>query len=185
MNRFGFVCCVLLASILLINSGCHAKQAFLEFTNDPHYPQLITVSNVQYQLVGDRYLDFSGVLTIYEELNDGTNVSWNLKRNRDRHLISWIEFIPFSRSNSMYRPISRMLAWLTTWMWICAHFAAENCPFMGNWWNRATDYCQTGAQSSQASIPSTICASISKNTRCCGVVSTRSQQSPYTRITTF
>lgn len=75
MNRFGFVCSVLLASALLINSGCHAKQAFLEFTNDPHYPQLVTVSNVQYQLVGNRYLDFSGVLTIYEELNDGTNVS--------------------------------------------------------------------------------------------------------------
>lgn len=76
MNRFGFVCSVLLVSI--ISGGCHGKQAFLEFANDPHYPQLVTVSNVQYQLVNNRYLEVSGVLTIYEELSDGTNVSGNL-----------------------------------------------------------------------------------------------------------
>lgn len=76
MNRFGLIFSVLLASTLLINSGCHAKQAYLEFTNDPDYSQLVTVSDVQYQIVANKYLEFSGVLTVYEELNDGTNVSF-------------------------------------------------------------------------------------------------------------
>lgn len=72
MDRFGFVIAVVLAAFL---TAGHAKQAYFEFANDPHYPQLVTVSNVQYQLVNNKFLEFSGVVTVYEELNEGTNVS--------------------------------------------------------------------------------------------------------------
>lgn len=75
MNRFGYIFTVLLASTFLINSGSQAKQAFFEFENDPHYPQLVSVSNVQYQFLANKYIEFSGIVTVYEELSDGTNVS--------------------------------------------------------------------------------------------------------------
>lgn len=73
MNRFGFVIVsVVLATFL---SSGQSREAFFELTNDPQYPQLVTVSNVQYQFVANKYIEFSGVVTIYEELDDGTNVS--------------------------------------------------------------------------------------------------------------
>lgn len=78
MNRFGIVFTVLLASTFLINSGSQARQAYFDFENDPNYPQLVSVTNVQYQLGGNKYIEFSGILTVYEELEDGTNVSVNL-----------------------------------------------------------------------------------------------------------
>lgn len=124
MNRFGVIVSVLLASALLINSGCQAKQAFFEFENDPHYPQLVTVSDVQYELVNNKYIQFSGVLTVYEELNESTNVSvmslFLFQLNcMNRILYTQICF-PFSifhfRSKSMCHLISHMLEWLTTWM---------------------------------------------------------------------
>lgn len=74
MNRFGFIISALLASTILIGGG-QTKEVYFDLTNDPHNPQLVTVDNVQYQIVGNRYLDISGILTVYEEIDDSTNVS--------------------------------------------------------------------------------------------------------------
>lgn len=74
MNRFGFIVSVLLASSVL-NAGSQAKEAYFDLIPDPHHPQLVTVSDGQYQIVGNKYLEFSGTLTVHEELDDGTNVS--------------------------------------------------------------------------------------------------------------
>lgn len=74
MNRFGFIVSVLLASTIL-NVGSQAKEAYFDLIPDPHHPQLVTVSDGQYQIVGNKYLEFSGILTVHEELDDGTNVS--------------------------------------------------------------------------------------------------------------
>lgn len=54
---------------------CSAKQTYFELDNDPDYPQLITVSNVRYELINNRYLDIDCTVTVYEEINDATNVS--------------------------------------------------------------------------------------------------------------
>lgn len=56
-------------------SNCLAKQIHFELSNDPAYPQLISVSNVNYKFVQNKYIDVSATVTIYEEINDGTNVS--------------------------------------------------------------------------------------------------------------
>lgn len=91
MNRFGLVIVsALLASTFLVD--VQAKQAFFEFENDPHYPQLVHVSNVQYQLVNDNSIEFSAAVTIYEELNDGTNVSNLQNFRRKKHLKNLISF---------------------------------------------------------------------------------------------
>lgn len=81
MNRFVFV----VVSALLVN--CLAKEIYFEFEHDPNYPQLISLSGVSYNfLAGNKYIEISATLTIFEEINDGTNVSrfsefifrWNL-----------------------------------------------------------------------------------------------------------
>lgn len=74
MNRLGFIISSLWASAILIGGG-QAKEVYFELNNDPQYPQLVAVSNVEYQLVGNKHLEFSGILTVHEEIDDGTNVS--------------------------------------------------------------------------------------------------------------
>lgn len=69
MNRF----ILSVFAIMLLN--CSAKQVQFELSNDPNYPQLISVSNVNYELVMNKYIDFSCVLSIYEQIDEGTNVS--------------------------------------------------------------------------------------------------------------
>lgn len=74
MNRLTFI------SVAVLLAVCHAKQIYFEFSNDPEYPQLITVSNVQYSLdLINKHLDLSATVTIYEDIDDGTNVSnWKM-----------------------------------------------------------------------------------------------------------
>lgn len=69
MKHFIFI----IVTIFLAN--CHAKQIYFELSNDQQYPQLVTVSNVQYSLTSHRYIDISATVTIYEEIDAGTNVS--------------------------------------------------------------------------------------------------------------
>lgn len=71
MKRFTFF--IVAVAVLLAN--CHAKQIHFELSNDPQYPQLISISNVQYSLTPDRNIDISATVTIHEEINEGTNVS--------------------------------------------------------------------------------------------------------------
>lgn len=69
MNRF----ILSIFAITLLN--CSAKQVQFELSNDPNYPQLISVSNVNYELVMEKYIEFSCQVSIYEQIDDGTNVS--------------------------------------------------------------------------------------------------------------
>lgn len=63
---------------MLLN--CSAAQVYFKLSNDPNYPQLISVSNVHHNLVTNEYIDISATVTIYEEINDGTNVNGFLVR---------------------------------------------------------------------------------------------------------
>lgn len=67
---------LIIASML---ANCRAKQIHFELANDPNYPQLISVSDVYYNFVTNKYIDVSAVVTIHEEINDGTNVSDSYK----------------------------------------------------------------------------------------------------------
>lgn len=62
-------------SVFALIVCCLARQTFFELKNDDEYPQQLTVTNVRYELVGNRYLELSCTLTVYEEINDGTSVS--------------------------------------------------------------------------------------------------------------
>lgn len=52
-----------------------SRQVYLQFANDPNHPQLISVSDVTYNLVWSRYLEISATITVREDIDDGTNVS--------------------------------------------------------------------------------------------------------------
>lgn len=69
MTRFVFALFVL----FLLN--CSAKEVHFELSNDPNYPQLVAISNMNYHMMMNKYIDFSATVTIYEEINDGTNVN--------------------------------------------------------------------------------------------------------------
>lgn len=66
---------VFLAVVNQISRCSAARQLSLQFANDPNYPQLITVSDVSYNLVWSRYLEISATVTAYEDIDDGTSVS--------------------------------------------------------------------------------------------------------------
>lgn len=87
---------------------CSAKQAYFELANDPDYPELISVSDVRYELIGNRFLEIDCTVTIYEEINDATNVSsklgeiisiflWKNKQKcrQDKMHLKIIEFVSF------------------------------------------------------------------------------------------
>lgn len=71
MKRFTFF---LIAAVVLL-ANCHARQIYFELSNDPEYPQLISVSNVQYSITSNRNIDLSATVTIHEDIDEGTNVS--------------------------------------------------------------------------------------------------------------
>lgn len=71
MKRFTFI----IVAVALLLANCHAKQIYFELSNDPQYPQLISISNVQYSLTEQRSIDVSATVTIHEEIDEGTNVS--------------------------------------------------------------------------------------------------------------
>lgn len=71
MNRVVLIVCV-----VAFFTNCHARDFYFEFENDPNYPKLVDISNVVYKFEGmNKFLDISFTLTVYEELNDGVNVS--------------------------------------------------------------------------------------------------------------
>lgn len=58
---------------------CLARQVHFEISNDPDYPKLVAISNVNYQMVMNKYIDVSATVHIYEEINEGTNVSGTVR----------------------------------------------------------------------------------------------------------
>lgn len=67
---------VLLAIVDQVSHCSAARNVQFQLANDPNFPQLITVSNIQYNLVWGRYLDVSFTLAIYEDIDEGTSVSF-------------------------------------------------------------------------------------------------------------
>lgn len=68
MDRF------VITIIVTMLASCSAKEVFFELSNDPNYPQMISVSNVHYKLTMNKFIDVNATVIIYEEINDGTNV---------------------------------------------------------------------------------------------------------------
>lgn len=50
------------------------KNLYLTIANDANYPQFIRITNLNYQLYGSRVVA-SFVMTVHEEINEGTSVS--------------------------------------------------------------------------------------------------------------
>lgn len=73
MNR------IVLFTVAMLAMTCQARQVHFEITNDPAYPQLVSVSNVHYKMATHKYIEVSATLTIHEEISDGTNVSIRIK----------------------------------------------------------------------------------------------------------
>lgn len=69
MNRSVFV-----VAAVLLAAHCLAKEIYFEFEHDPAYPQLVGISDISYN-IGHKFIEVSGTLTIYEEIDEGTNVS--------------------------------------------------------------------------------------------------------------
>lgn len=71
MNRLSIL------ALTIAMTCCLAGNFYFELQNDPNYPALLSVSNVQYNVVTGltKHIDVSATVTIHEEINDGTSVS--------------------------------------------------------------------------------------------------------------
>lgn len=61
-------------AFLAVISQISAKQLHLEFTNDQSYPQLVTITDTDHRIILGKALEVSATVTVYEELDEGTNV---------------------------------------------------------------------------------------------------------------
>lgn len=52
-----------------------AEEAYFKLGNDPDYPQHVVITDVEYKIVPNEHVDINCTLTIYEELDESTNVS--------------------------------------------------------------------------------------------------------------
>lgn len=70
MNRLSIL------TLAIAATCCLASNFYFELSNDPNYPASVSVSNVRYSLTTSKNIDVSATVTIHEEINDGTSVSF-------------------------------------------------------------------------------------------------------------
>lgn len=71
MNRAVFI-----VGLVALVTCCLAKDFYFEFEHDPNYPPIVSISDISYKFEEmNKFIDISFTMTLYEELNDGTNVS--------------------------------------------------------------------------------------------------------------